>query len=77
MYTVGHADIDTPTTIEGILSADLTILFPSKLSRCYQVNPKNIPKYSSNYVVKYTPGLAFQNAPNYSSTHSANLLYCA
>jgi len=46
------------------------------LSRHSQVYSKYAPKYSSEYVLKYTPGHALQVAPNCTGWHTPSLLEC-
>jgi len=49
-------------------------MLPSKLSRHSQIHTEYTPKYTSEYILQYTPGHAFQVTPQCNRWHTPSLI---
>ena len=54
----------------------LDYMLASKLSRHSQIHSEYTSKYTAEYVLKYTPGHSFQDAPNCTRWHTPSVLDC-
>jgi len=54
----------------------LDYMLPSKLSRHFQIHSEYTSKYTSEYVLKYTTGHAFRDAPNCTRWSTPSLVEC-
>jgi len=59
-----------------VCSQPAGLALPSKLSRRSQVRYEFAPKYTSEYVLKYTPEQALNDASNCTRWHTPSLLHC-
>jgi len=76
MYTTGHSLMDAPKDTRWHTPSLLDCTLPSKVCRRSQVHSEYAPKYTSEYVLMYTPGHALKDAPNYTRWHTPCLLDC-
>jgi len=69
-HTPEYAPKYTSNCTRWLTPSLLDYTLPSKLSRCSQVHSEYTPKYTSVYVLKYTPEPPLKDAPNCSRWHS-------
>jgi len=78
--TLKYTPSTPPSTLPGILSRTLPIALDDTLPACLtilsQVSSQDSPMYTCKYVLKYTPELALQDAPNCTRWHTPCLLDC-